>query len=61
MIISKDEIVFDNEEQKKEVEAETAKHKSENTEEEYLKRISDESQKLNFWFYAIIDQLIPRT
>ena len=48
MIISKDEIVFDNEEQKKEVEAETAKHKSENTEEEYLKRISDESQKLNF-------------
>ena len=40
MIIAKDETIFDNEEQKKTVEAETAKNKTENTEEEYLKRIS---------------------
>ena len=47
MIIAENEIIYDNEEPK-EVEAETAKNKSENTEEEYLKRISEESQKLNF-------------
>ena len=45
MIIAKDEIIYDSEEQKKEVEAETVKEK---LEEEYLKRISDESQKLEF-------------
>lgn len=46
MIIAKDEIIYDDEEQKKEKEeAETAKEK---LEEEYLKRIFDESQKLEF-------------